>query len=1219
MKSSVTELPASVIGHSMGRVNDIAFDTYAIKYELNQTKDAYVKELSEKDRIIQELLEKRNQLRDYQAISAEREDLRSELHGLIMEKNAAEDLAQKLALENKRLRDELNDMKSKYGSGSTEAQILQTRLDSTEQRLEALKKRLHDEKEKSKQAEILMAQSKNKLESIVLDHNASNMKTELLIEEITQLKLLLADKENEVIEIKEKTDREIRNAQAVTSTHHLLVAENESLQQQLTDSRKQKYQADQQVLKLRIELNNLNSDLAEKDVAVKAAKDRLVKEQESAQTIQVKCSKYIEAARQLKSIITERDHQIEDLKRKISDQELYAKRREDHIRELQLAKNELMEFKADRDILERRLQESQMDKDNIQNKCISLQKTLDNQTSINKKLQNELSTIKKTASQAMTELDQLKYDKVQSTARYEGEIKVRDSNIEELNDSLRRAQESLQRARIDFDDRVEELTQSTTKRVNEIETEKMALLNEADEKYRKLQLETSKRIQDLESLCQTTVHKAEAAASAKIAHVEQASNQKVAELEIKCDALNRTLAKTQGRIEEVELENTKLRNFRESVLDILPHGPSEDVAGNIKMLQESRDSTVSVLNAMNAEMKRCKKENAGFIKAMTGMDIEAATPQELLTVLTSALEGASAQIADLEAIKQASVAAIQPLLPNVVVNSKELPNAIRQAISAVREEKEKEKKRANELRRSLESAKKYIEFEDPQDLASAVSQLKTELNSTRNDLTKKTDEVNTMLTNVNHVVAVKDLASLPTCIKKLDDLNKKTNKTLEEAREELAGTKEKLEEARTNLQNTQNQLYQMQSRVSSIVPIEDISSIPVVVENLKTDINRLSKMKNGVLEAIGIEDETQIPFAVKNIVMALEKAEKVRDEHQKNLAEIQQSIGAFTPEAVATKLAELKEKTAAFNDVSHKLSTIDGVNIGNAAQVIRSIKQELMETSRNHDNFINAMKQLVNVSSENEIPKAVRKLTTSFEQLKNVHSTLMDELRGVNSHMSDAKNEQEIVAGVKLLSSQIDEASKLLVSLVALVLHKKTSEISLSFPLAPQTMLTIQSSFKDFVAESDQNKQDIDVLLGRARGLGFLEGTNIEALEFIVDTEVKTKSSELLIDSVNKLKQVREENAKERATSQARIKDLNLKIQELRDQKTVQIDQSLQKQAELTENIDKLNKEIREYKGQVGKLTRVREELIRYAAKESYDIETLTTQLQPSERRRLNL
>ena len=144
-------------------------------------------------------------------------------------------------------------------------------------------------------------------------------------------------------------------------------------------------------------------------------------------------------------------------------------------------------------------------------------------------------------------------------------------------------------------------------------------------------------------------------------------------------------------------------------------------------------------------------------------------------------------------------------------------------------------------------------------------------------------------------------------------------------------------------------------------------------------------------------------------------------------------------------------------------------------------------------------------------------------------------------------------------------------------------------------------------------------IIENAVSIGYSGNSVSEAAEFITEDEVKQKAEEMRIDTFNKLKQVREEGTKERILLEQRNQQTNQKLAELRQQKIDLSDQALSKQGEMASRIEELEKRIRQLSNEADTNKRVKEELIRLAAKEVYDAETLRLNLTESEKARIQI
>ena len=308
--------------------------------------------------------------------------------------------------------------------------------------------------------------------------------------------------------------------------------------------------------------------------------------------------------------------------------------------------------------------------------------------------------------------------------------------------------------------------------------------------------------------------------------------------------------------------------------------------------------------------------------------------------------------------------------------------------------------------------------------------------------------------------------------------------------------------------------------------------------------------------------------------------------------------------------------------------------------------RELKKIEKVFEKLVSTLQSILNVSNINEIINKTNQLVNdqdkSNEILREIKSTTPIQINSIEDVLTYSKQIQSVLKSIKPIintdvSTNFEILPKIFTNLketeknysklvelfkqILLRIYGNESQIltNVSFPLSDENSKKILSLIADYAATFESMKSDTNRILSSAKSLGFSGSSIIEASDFLAEQMCKKKAQEQLEEMVNQMKKLREDKDRERKLFEQRNAKNNEKIKQVREAKAQLIEQYSQKQSELYDTIESLQKETRELENRVEKLTRVKEELIRVAANEPYDKESLMAWLTSTEKIKLKL
>ncbi|EAY10915.1 hypothetical protein TVAG_260000 [Trichomonas vaginalis G3] len=1239
-------------------------ELYSARFDLIKSREALQQANFEKDELTKEILEKREQLRNYKGMITERNDLISEIQALQLQLKQSNEYADTLSNENIKLHREISALRSKVDSGSLLDKNQTEQFKNLQLKYQKKADKYHKLKTQFKIDQNQLEIHKNKLSSLTLDNDASNLKTELLIEEITTLKLELAEKDNDYVKMKHDTEQNLLKAQSALSTHQLLTNENELLQKQLAEIRRDKYNIDQEAIKLRVELENAKNRISEMELREESNKQTIAEEHQKRNEQAIKLTKYISASREMRSMIQDKDQTIGDLRAQISEQDNNLRQRRDEIANLKSSLADAYTAKTELAQTKQKLNELTLQAEAHKQKNDILQQSLDSQMQMNKNLSSEIISARKQAADLNSKHDNLKYEMSKQQSRYDTAMQTLQDQNSKLNKQVENYKKELQ---------------------NQMEDYESKMLGQAAEYETKLK-EQNDRL------------------TGTINQQQEEFNAKLTDMDRRNQMQSRSLGDTFKKVNDLTNEVNELQKLKEDIAQLVPqNNPGKaDLLADVKSLVDTKNAAVEQLKSVNKEMKAAKTKYEQFMHDVLKLPVYSSPPTSisLAKEITSALSAASEKVSNLQKEKddlnsenekkKSIFNSLQGIIgttlatntPNALpqnsttkieaISYEKIPEVLSQKVSQIQGENAK-------LMHIMNQAKSFVEFDLPENLPVALAK-------------EKSDQM-----QLQHIISDKENE-----IKRINEVLQKEKENTEKYEKAKKDMLKQIDDIKQEKEEIEQQMNIIQKQVSAILP--GATSFQALPQALTTINNELEAAKTNretfirdLCRAVHCDEpkETKILETIKNLTQKLANAEEgqqsiatvlgaltsgdqkqivsqitqlqAKERSLENLkTELLKADPRATPETAPRIIKELKDNLQKEKEKRMSLVTQLGTVLGtkeeeNLPIALNKLVQDLNQHVSMHTNFVDALGGIVKTTEEKEIPLAVKKVTEDFTAERYQHAQLLGQIGGllnINSpddnvifngvqslvqelqkekakslelerchanfvdslmKITGANDESAVPSATSSLKNALEQTQELINTIVAIVTHKNKKDVNFLLPLSPQVTATVTAALNDLVRKYDSLRSDADLVIKDGIEFGYTGSSVSECAKFITEQEVTKKAQEMHEDTFAKLKQVREENAKERELLEKRNQEANRKLAELRQQKIEQNEEALNKQAELRTEIGDLQKQMRKAASDVEAAQRLRFELVRLAAKEVYDIGTLKAGLTDSEIRRLQL
>ncbi|OHS94084.1 hypothetical protein TRFO_11336 [Tritrichomonas foetus] len=680
--------------------------------------------------------------------------------------------------------------------------------------------------------------------------------------------------------------------------------------------------------------------------------------------------------------------------------------------------------------------------------------------------------------------------------------------------------------------------------------------------------------------------------------------QEIQQITLQLKKLNDQIPKEKEAAKLANQELAFIKSQNESLnkeLDLIKVS-NRELDNKVREIQPKLDQASAELNTVKNKLKKAKEENEQKSKEISE------TNDNLYKV--------KAELSSLQFIsknKEDENSKLQNEKKNLQFHIEELENKIKNENQA----NEKLKKELNEEK--MNSSRQSTKIES---LSNAKESLQSELDNMNQQNSKYENEIrrikeslqnfeneNKKLIESKQQLQQKisnDSEEVEQLNKKIKDLSRQLKEVTVRAEEEnafsneqkrlnlnLKGKIEELEETLHNLQSVkernektiiknEDNIRELEAKIESMVNQNKNYS-----ENLKRqqDANNLNEREINTLQKANNEMQ-EVINAIRASMPNIRSIDDIPREinRLKNLANMGECI------------SKAMGYTNGINDedIDHILANIEEMKKNN--KTMKKI-QSIIE-AKNHDDLL---KQIQTLKEENE------RLKAEYRRISSLISS--------DANIDISKTIEEIIDKQNQLSNDLSQAADFISSLLNIITGPSSNPTRLAFPLKK----SIESRLIDLVTRikkrADSDRDQIDKALEKARSYGYDGESVTEAAEFIVAREAESERQQTLSMIGRELGDVRNLSNSEKQSYIKKNEELKKKIVKLREALSQQMEKTRKSEEELLDEIDTLQREIRQLKSDLETERKVREEITRLGAGLSSDTSYLRSKLSQKELR----
>lgn len=1057
----------------------------SLSVTLHQTQADLQIRIQENIEMSQELIEKRNQLRNYREMCAEYDDVKEQLHSIVSQKRQIEEFNDTLNQENQRLIKENKSLKDQIING-TSVESLNLQIVQLKEELNSQQIKIEQEKEHSKRIQ-------DSVMSINQNKDAELLKSEILIEEISSLKTEVVEKEKSVNDMKKKVLKCLRRMELIQANHKIVVTENEGLKEQVSELRKERFQLNQDIIDLKTQAENFEHKIKGLNIDLESEKAKTSEQKSKSNDLSVKLSKYLSSLKELKTTVQEKEMKIGELEGTMKMLETENNDQKDRIRLL-------LNVKKDKDEFERKLEEAILDNANLRK---SLKSSQENTRALNETIEtlsNDLNKTKIMLSSLEETNNKERYENKNTIARINSQLKELTKENELLNKKIKDYVNQKDEIERDF----ERMKQSTNEKVR-------LMTNQHNESEQSILLKSK-------------------------------------EQENQILILNQNL---QGQIQkcfDMNVEISKYCSFVQQVGTILSETDENSILDSIRSIIEVRNNSLILLKSINNEIKRIFNLFSVSFQEV-GIDTSESSPIKCI---------------------------------------ENIQEFIRKLLEIIDEKNKQEQSNENE-KSKIARCIGVAQSDAYEDIRQSIEVLKTK-NRENEIIIEKQSTLLDNLKELSSSESIEDLYSYFYSLKK-DNQNLKT------------------------LFERKNQEYEY-----------------IITQNTEIE-NRMSNFINSVSSALKCKPSLDLAQEITKLKLKKAEFHKLISKLM-NLAKVSELSQLYqTIEAEHNKLVSYhrNEELIAHD---HQIGSIDEISsyVTKMKNKISVIEDELSQEKRKYFELVSSLMESVNCEKEVDLISFISHINNENKSLKEELNLIRETIGNSESIIEHVTYMQNEIADMRQCSNQISESIsnkfgsqyisdisgfmttikhsedlmyQLLISIISVISKKPESEIRLSFPFTEHLSHAIIEIVKSYSGKMELLQEQSDLIIAKARKLGYVGESYVDASEYIAEENARRKSTEILENTIEQLRELREDKDKEREVFEKRISTANSRMNELRNQKTAAVENALQIQTDLNNRIEFLEKELRTLNDQLLQKRRLIEELLRLVSNEPYDKELI--------------
>ena len=797
-------------------------------------------------------------------------------------------------------------------------------------------------------------------------------------------------------------------------------------------------------------------------------------------------------------------------------------------------------------------------------------------------------------------------------------------------------------------DSLEKHKRLNQERMNEIEVMR-ALLQEKEEEIKAMKMKQRKLQSENETLNR---------------HVAD-SEEKIAEMSKEIQKQKETI---QSGINKLQEQNSELREVQEEKLRHIE--TQKQLTMNMETLRNNLDDATRQIESLETELEQAKIVIPRTEKALQVANKEVDDLKHVNNQLNEAATASKRQISDL----QRNVTKVQSQLEAAQQELKETKQSLDHEI----DENAERKRNIDSLKRDIETHKQTIaKLQNEQASLKTTTAKKNDIiNDLEEERGRMQSVISDLESQVKRVSDENQRLSRQ--VKDQTTANNKQKIQVDSAKEENEKLKETLRQATkkcTNMEGDlkvlQRQLENAKSEVEELTHTKDsneqqMSLLKEEKEEMKRKLRELSanmrdtqaqdrdtiqeaKRENKQLKRENQEMTSRIA-ELESSVKTLKKQKQEKDaaiaDRERAISELTQDKASLTSKQEKlsekskkdqTQINALTKENKEFRRVFDDLQGIAPSDVkepGDLPAYLRDLikdreqKQSMLsnlgvartddvhdviDSMRQKADTIAAIGRVLGESSADALPGRIEELRESYEKVKAEHKKIMSMLGDGSGDMANRIN--ELISKHAQLDEQLKTAGEFLRDVLEKVCGPLNSSIKLSFPLRQAVRDKLLALVSEIKSKCNEDHEQIHRVLQKAMSMGYDGNDCVEACSYIA-TRLSDVEKQKTLEVVNKeMNDVNVALEREKALHSKDIQSLKKRNKELRAAIAQQQGNSTKREEELSDQIQELERKVRELTDALSTERRVREELGRIGAGYSADSKYLRSKLSANELR----
>ena len=684
-------------------------------------------------------------------------------------------------------------------------------------------------------------------------------------------------------------------------------------------------------------------------------------------------------------------------------------------------------------------------------------------------------------------------------------------------------------------------------------------------------------------------------------NLDEASKQ-IESLETELEQAKIVIPRTEKALQEANQEVNDLKHVNDQLNEQATANKREitDLQRNVSKFQSQLEATQQDLKETKQSLDHAMDENSQKKRNIESLKREIEGHKQTIAKLQNdqvSLKTTTAKkndiISDLEDERgkmQSEIAELESKVKRMTDENERVSRQLKDQVTANNKQKiqaDSAREENEKLKETLRQAtKKYTNMEGD------LKAVQRQLDNARSEVEELTHAKETNEQQINLLKEEKEEMK-----RKLRELNANMRDTQAQDRDTIQESKRENKQLKRDNEEMSNRVAELESTVKSLKKQKQEKENAIAEKERK--INELTQDKMSIANK-----QEKLAEKSKKDQAQLSTLAKENKEFRKVLDEIQGMVPADVREIqdIPGYMRDLlKDK-----EVKQSMLSNLGVNrTDDIHDVIDSMKQKA--------DTITAVGRLLGESSAEALPGRIQELKDNYEKIKAEHRKIMSMVGDGGGDLSG--NINELIAKHAQLDEQIRAAADFIREVLERICGPLQTSIKLSFPLRQSVRDKLLALVSEIKAKCNEDHDQIQRILQRARSMGYDGNDCMEACNYITNRLSEVEKQKTL-EAVNKdMSDVNVALEREKSLHSKDMQSMKKRIKELRATIAQQQGNSTKREEELSDQIQELERKIRELTDALSTERRVREELGRIGAGYSADSKYLRSKLTANELR----